>query len=165
VNPRPSRAAPPRWLITLCLLVAAAIWLRSRPLEPPPGAPGDRPAISPAPRPAEPATATASDADASVIVRQVTIRDLSGRMVFQGDVNLAPTLARIERGERRPHRNDGGVFRNLEGRLPKQPAGYYREYVHPTPKLDGPGPQRLVLGREGEVYYTPDHYRTFQQIR
>lgn len=99
------------------------------------------------------------------LVRDVTIRDLSGGVAYRGDVDLAPTLARIERGERHPHRNDGGVFRNLERRLPKQPEGHYREYVHPTPNLSGPGPQRLVIGRTGEIYYTHDHYKTFRLLR
>ena len=74
---------------------------------------------------------------------------------------LRPTLDRINRGERFPHRNDGSIFGNREGRLPQRPYGYYREYVHPTPGVEGPGAQRLVIGQEGEIYYTPDHYRTF----
>jgi ribonuclease T1 len=104
-------------------------------------------------------------ADSSLIVHQVTIKDQSGRVAFRGDVDLGPTLARIERGERHPHRNDGGTFRNLEGRLPKRPSGYYTEYVHPTPGLNGPGPQRVVLGRDGEVFYTSDHYQSFKKLR
>ena len=61
--------------------------------------------------------------------------------------------------------HDGIVFENREGRLPKRPRGYYREYVHPTPDLSGPGPQRVVVGESHEVYYTPDHYRSFRRIR
>ena len=38
---------------------------------------------------------------------------------------------------------------------------YYREYVVPTPGINGAGPQRIVVGRFGEWYYTPDHYKTF----
>lgn len=60
-----------------------------------------------------------------------------------------------------PHKNDGSVFQNKEGLLPSQPAGYYREWVHPTPGVNGPGPQRVITGGGGELYYTPDHYRTF----
>lgn len=99
-----------------------------------------------------------------VIVARQTIRDQSGRILYQGDIDLTDTLDRIERGERYPHRNDGGTFRNLEKRLPRQPVGYYKEYVHPTPDSDGPGPQRVVLGQQGEIYYTPDHYQSFQRI-
>jgi filamentous hemagglutinin len=87
--------------------------------------------------------------------------------VLEGTVDLGPTLERIETGGSFPHRNDGGIFNNrpLPGRttpeLPAQPAGYYREYVHPTPGVQGPGPQRVVVGQGGEMYYTPDHYQTF----
>lgn len=49
--------------------------------------------------------------------------------------------------------------------LPSRPAGYYREYVVPTPGVAGPGAQRLVIGRAGEVYYTPNHYQSFVQLR
>jgi len=71
------------------------------------------------------------------------------------------TLARIRSGQGFPHRNDGTVFQNREGVLPAKPIGYYREWVHPTPGVAGPGSQRVVTGQGGEAYYTPDHYRTF----
>lgn len=84
---------------------------------------------------------------------------------ISGTVDLGPTLERIQRGARFPHRNDGSIFRNLpvNGRclLPTKPNGYYTEFVVPTPGINGPGPQRLVVGQGGEVYYTPDHYQTF----
>ncbi|MFM8252376.1 MAG: ribonuclease domain-containing protein [Planctomycetota bacterium] len=105
-------------------------------------------------------TATAK----TVVIRGQTIRDEDGKIVYQGDVDITATLARIRRGESFPHRNDGSVFQNREGRLPRKPTGYYTEYVHPTPKLRGPGPQRIILGKEQECYYTADHYRTFQPI-
>lgn len=79
--------------------------------------------------------------------------------------NLPDTLNRITRGERFPYRNDGSIFGNREGLLPEQAFGYYREYVHPTPGVRGPGAQRIIIGRAGEVYYTPDHYRTFTQVK
>ncbi len=78
---------------------------------------------------------------------------------------LRSTLDRISRGEKNPHRNDGAIFRNREGRLPERPQGYYKEYVHPTRGSSGPGTQRIIQGANGEVYYTPDHYKTFIQIR
>lgn len=98
------------------------------------------------------------------VVRNVRVKDLNGRVAWQGDVDLQQTLERIARGEKFPHRNDGGTFRNLERRLPSQPNGYYKEYVHPTPGIQGPGPQRVILGRDGDVYYTHDHYQAFQRI-
>ena len=72
---------------------------------------------------------------------------------------------RIERGESDPHDNDGSVFQNREGLLPDQPRGYYREYVVRTPGLSSVGPQRLILGENGEAYYTSDHYESFTQVR
>ena len=91
--------------------------------------------------------------------------------VTSEDLGLRSTLDRINRGERYSHRNDGSVFHNnpLRGTdvrlLPEKPDGYYKEYVHPTPGLRGPGPQRIVIGRNGEIYYTPDHYQTFIKIK
>jgi len=79
--------------------------------------------------------------------------------------DLTPTLERIRTGTKYPHRNDGSVFRNSEGVLPKKGEGYYREYVHPTNGVKGPGAQRVVVGQGGEQYYTADHYKTFVQIK
>jgi filamentous hemagglutinin len=101
----------------------------------------------------------------ALLVPDVEIRDRDGRVAYRGDVDLAPELARIQRGDRDAHRNDGSVFQNREGRLPKRERGYYREYVVRTPGIDHAGPQRLVLGVGGEVYYSPDHYRSFERIQ
>jgi guanyl-specific ribonuclease Sa len=79
--------------------------------------------------------------------------------------DLKPTLDRIQSGGSFPHRNDGSIFANKEGLLPAKPAGYYREYVHPTPGVSGAGPQRVIAGQGGEMYYTPDHYQTFVPIK
>lgn len=101
----------------------------------------------------------------SLLVENQTIRDLSGRIVYKGTIDLKPTLDRIERGEENRHRNDGSSFQNRENRLPRKPAGYYKEYVHPTKGENGPGPQRIIIGKEGEVWYTPDHYKSFKKIK
>jgi guanyl-specific ribonuclease Sa len=87
-----------------------------------------------------------------------------GKPPMTGTVDLKPTLDRIKSGGSFPHRNDGSVFGNREGLLPAQPQGYYREYVHPTPGVSGPGPQRVITGQGGEMFYTPDHYQTFIPI-
>ncbi|QDT66453.1 ribonuclease domain-containing protein [Calycomorphotria hydatis] len=86
------------------------------------------------------------------------------RVVFTGTMDLEETLARIALKKRFPHNNDGSVFGNHERRLPNQPRGYYKEYVHPTEGVRGPGPQRLVLGKRGDIWYTGDHYDSFQKI-
>src|SRR5690606_25755221 len=69
---------------------------------------------------------------------------LSTRFVStsKGLTDLQPTLNRIASGGKFPHRNDGSIFKNLEGLLPKQNSGFYREFVHPTPGVTGPGPMR-----------------------
>lgn len=98
------------------------------------------------------------------LIPQVTLKNQDGRTIYQGPIDLQPTIDRITNGERNRHRNDGTVFQNREGRLARKPSGYYHEYVVPTPNQNGPGPQRLILGEEGEVFYTADHYRTFRKI-
>jgi filamentous hemagglutinin len=70
-------------------------------------------------------------------------------------------MDRIDAGVKYPHKNDGTFFQNREGLLPPQGAQYYREYVVPTPGSSGVGPQRIIIGNGGELYYTPDHYKTF----
>ncbi|WP_010581818.1 ribonuclease domain-containing protein [Schlesneria paludicola] len=102
--------------------------------------------------------------EGSLKIANQTIRDLSGRIVFRGTVDLKPTIDRIERGDPHRHRNDGTIFQNRERRIPAKGTGYYKEYVHPTPGETGPGPQRVIIGQEGEIWYTPDHYRTFYRI-
>ena len=85
--------------------------------------------------------------------------------------DLKPTLDRIASGGKFPHRNDGSIFKNFPPRgqsnslLPVKPEGYYREFVHPTPGVNGPGTMRIVTGQGGEMWFTPDHYKTFIPIR
>jgi filamentous hemagglutinin len=100
-----------------------------------------------------------------LVVRNVKIYDLDGDLVYKGDVDLKPTLDRIAKGIRDSHRNDGSTFGNFERRLPNKPRGYYTEYVVRTPGLSGVGPQRVIMGRNDEVYYTPDHYVTFVRVK
>jgi len=73
-------------------------------------------------------------------------------------------LARIDRGGPFPYRQDGTVFNNFEGRLPKRAGGYYHEYTVPTPGSADRGARRLIVGRGGDVYYTSDHYDSFRQV-
>ncbi len=63
-----------------------------------------------------------------------------------------------------PFRKDGTIFNNAEGRLPSRPRGYYREYTVVTPGHSNRGLRRLVIGREGEIYYTEDHYENFVEV-
>ena len=92
----------------------------------------------------------------TTVLSDVTVVS-KGKIVGQGNVYLRPTLEKIESGGLRPR----DTFTNREGLLPPRPAGYYKEYVHPTEGITGPGSQRIVRGAGGEMYYTPDHYKTF----
>lgn len=76
------------------------------------------------------------------------------------------TLDLIQRGGPFPHRQDGSVFQNREGRLPRQARGYYREYTVDTPGLDHRGARRIVAGGKPprEYYYTDDHYESFRRF-
>ena len=99
-------------------------------------------------------------------VSGVRILDLhTGKSLNINSVDLRPALERIAAGKRNSHRNDGSVFRNSAHKLPKKPTGYYHEYVVPTDGIRGPGPQRLVIGRDGETYYTWDHYESFIELK
>ncbi|MDI9885741.1 ribonuclease domain-containing protein [Streptomyces sp. HNM0645] len=63
-----------------------------------------------------------------------------------------------------PYRKDGSTFGNFEGILPERERGHYREYTVPTPGERDRGARRIVTCREGEVYYTDDHYETFRVV-
>ncbi|WP_162240089.1 ribonuclease domain-containing protein [Pseudomonas sp. Leaf129] len=74
-------------------------------------------------------------------------------------------MDRIKSDEYFPDRNNSSIFQNRASDLPQKPAGYYAEYVHPTSGIAGPGPQRIVVGKGGEMYYTADYYKTFIPIK
>ncbi|TLX22068.1 ribonuclease domain-containing protein [Thermomonas fusca] len=76
------------------------------------------------------------------------------------------TLGLIQRGGPYPYRQDGQVFGNREGLLPRQPRGWYREYTVDTPGLRHRGARRIVTGGNPprEWYYSDDHYRSFRSF-
>ena len=76
------------------------------------------------------------------------------------------TLALIRAGGPYPYpRNDDKTFGNRERLLPREPSGYYREYTVITPGEGDRGARRIITGREGEKYWTADHYDSFSRIR
>lgn len=75
-------------------------------------------------------------------------------------VDLTATLERISKGIRDQHRNDGTEFRNRERRLPSRPPHFYTEFVHRVSERT-PGACRIIIGQEGDIWYTPDHYQLF----
>lgn len=74
------------------------------------------------------------------------------------------TIRLIQRGGPFPYRQDGVVFQNREGLLPRQPSGYYHEYTVKTPGSADRGARRIVTGEQGELFYTDDHYASFKQV-
>ena len=74
------------------------------------------------------------------------------------------TLALIARGGPYPYTRDDVTFGNFERILPRKPTGYYKEYTVPTPGESDRGARRIVAGKAGEKYYTPDHYNSFTFI-
>jgi len=80
-----------------------------------------------------------------------------------------------------PYSQDGATFTNKEGRLPKQPLGFYKEYTLLTgsaphtvvvggqtyqvaPDLSARGSERCIIGGGARLYYTPDHYAHFIEL-
>jgi len=75
------------------------------------------------------------------------------------------TVGLIDKGGPFPYpHNDGVVFHNNEQLLPREADGYYREYTVPTPGSSDRGGRRIITGRDGEFYYTADHYEHFVRI-
>lgn len=75
------------------------------------------------------------------------------------------TLKLIEQGGPFPYpEKDGSTFFNREKLLPNKPNGYYREYTIPTPGERSRGARRFVIGIQGEIYYTSNHYQSFFRV-
>lgn len=77
----------------------------------------------------------------------------------------AETVELIDAGGPFPYPGkDGSTFGNFEGVLPDRPRGYYAEYTVETPGLDHRGARRIIAGDGGELYWTEDHYESFERI-
>src|SRR5262249_61331047 len=101
-------------------------------------------------------------------------------LLYPGTVDITATLDRIRRYDWMAlHANDVGFFNLLPGELPNVPrmgTNYYMEFVvwpaefmdlaagtydpsgRPYGSISFPGPMRMLLGREGEGYFSGDHY-------
>lgn len=84
---------------------------------------------------------------------------------------VVETMERIRRNEKTPYRykNDGKVFKNKGYILPRnEDPNYYSEYLVPTDGISFDskyvGKKRIVMGKKGELYYTKDHYRSFERF-
>lgn len=56
----------------------------------------------------------------------------------------------------------GDIFTNRDGDLPKKAGRTYYECDIDTLGASERGAKRIVFSNDGLVYYTPDHYNTFQ---
>ena len=74
------------------------------------------------------------------------------------------TIVLIRKGGPFPYARDGVAFGNRERILPARERGWYREYTVSTPGARHRGARRIVAGRDGTLYYTDDHYRSFKRI-
>lgn len=80
-------------------------------------------------------------------------------------VEASDTVELIDRGPPYPYDQDGSTFQNREGLLPDADLGYYEEFTVEMPGSDDRGPLRIVVGDDGELYWTEDHYDSFERIR
>lgn len=112
------------------------------------------PASSPAPPTAAPTRSDGIDPGSGLPI--VSLAELP--------VEAADTIRLIDQGGPFPYRQDDATFENREGLLPDRPTGYYREYTVETPGSDDRGARRIVAGRDGEMYWTADHYDSFAWI-
>ncbi len=115
--------------------------------------------------PMDSGTALTAQGGPGVLARTPTALTIPTISIGQLPPEVRDTLVRIRRGPPFPYRQDGTIFSNRERRLPQAPRGYYREYTVPTPGAQTRGARRLVLGDRQEIYYTPDHYSSFMQVR
>lgn len=58
----------------------------------------------------------------------------------------------------------GDRFGNYEGLLPEADGRYYTECDIDTLGKDSRGAKRIVFSNDGLIYYTEDHYESFEQI-
>ncbi|MFV0451000.1 MAG: ribonuclease domain-containing protein [Propioniciclava sp.] len=145
---RRSRGRTVSLLITLLVVLVALAWSALRPAELPPAAVVPTPTSAPS--------------------RQATIDPVSGLAWIDLDdlpAQAADTLILIAEGPPYPYRADGETFGNREGLLPEESHGYYREFTVETPGSPDRGARRIVVGADGEYYWTDDHYASFRRIR
>lgn len=71
-------------------------------------------------------------------------------------------------GDLRPFKKDacigGDRFGNYEGRLPTKKGRVYYECDIDTLGKASRGPKRIVFSNDGLIYYTADHYETFDLL-
>ncbi len=121
-----------------------------------------RPEAALSPRaPLEPST-SGLDETALRALGDPTLAEQIRRVVASLDATGRPPEGVAQGGRRGGTR---GAFQNAEGRLPRRAPGYYVESDVWPRGLAGRGALRLVCGRDHDVYFTSDHYRSFVRLR
>jgi ribonuclease T1 len=145
------------WLAPLLVLVLflGLWWVVNRDTTTTAGAPsGTRATVSAGPSgSAQPSTSDTPDSGLETIAESALPREARA------------TLELIRAGGPYPYDQDDRTFLNREGILPQQQRGYYREYTVETPGSGDRGARRIVAGRDGDRYWTSDHYDSFRQIQ
>ena len=139
--------------VTVVLLLGVW-WLQSRGADDRPTA-RDTPSAAPS-APSAPAPAGMPKADSDGIP-YVALRSLPRE--------ARQTVVLIDQGGPFPYAGkDGSTFGNFEGVLPRRSRGYYAEYTVPTPGASTRGARRIIAGDGGQLYWTADHYASFERI-
>ena len=112
----------------------------------------------------ERATTTRAASEATPSASPTRASDLPTISIGDLPDEALDTLLLIQRGGPYPYSQDDGVFGNREGILPARASGYYREYTVETPGSPDRGARRIVVGADGDQYYTADHYDSFREI-
>jgi guanyl-specific ribonuclease Sa len=159
----------PRRLVPLLILLLAAVFGRSRAVATKPAGQTPTPSTSfadGAPSGPSSAPSTAASAKSGTGLDLGAIGDPHhraqvARVVEAMDRTGAPPDG-VAQGGRRGARK--GVFQNAEGRLPRKALGYWIE-SDVWPRKGPRDAERLIFGREREVYWTRDHYESFFRLR
>lgn len=97
------------------------------------------------------------------VVRKARI-EINGQY-YTRDVDLSDTLQRISRNDKSLYPNDDGKP-YLNKTKPKLKTGVdYTEWTVPTQGTGNRGSQRIVIGSDGSMHYTPDHYKSWIQLK
>jgi RHS repeat-associated protein len=86
-----------------------------------------------------------------------------GSSIYRGSRDLTDDIQNIVDGNIQSHdfyRNDKGLLPEVDGEK------YYQEYKIDTPgwQESTAGPERIIIGENGETFYTPDHYKSFERL-
>jgi ribonuclease T1 len=153
--PGPSAALLAALAMLFALLVSACAGIAS-----------DAGAASPSTDPAAAASLPLSDPARSDSVARPVPADWDGGTVELSGLppEALATIELISAGGPHPFPQDGATFHNREGILPGRAEGFYREFTVETPGSPDRGARRLVVGEDGAIYYTTDHYDSFRLV-